>query len=397
VEDDTETVFIPESEYEPVYIQADVPPKNASGDYLDLYKKQKEQQEEQEAILGVTSMPMESEPYVGFCWKCAGSDHSPNNCMENRDMHWKDDTYDDLPNKKFKMEDNAYEPDKLNSFWDTFGGNDDEALDESESIKQEGKTKRPMSDQEWMKIEYEKWVVNSMVDPDSLQGYFNDNDEILAMMIAHRHRNDSDNNLFGSEVLSCSTFRSGADDDEQRNLKTQKREDSDYEFLEERDDYDEYLVVMEDDANIAEEESNDGEWDYWLVNTGATTTIDTTLKGMGDIDLKSKGEDTVKVGNGKQLAVKMQGGLRMLTKHGSKIMLNNTGVIPGFTKKIISGARLTTKGNKLIIGSNEAHIENPEEIQVPLVHSYDNMWYLQAKSIHVGDQNFNLDGQPTTR
>jgi hypothetical protein len=255
-----------------------------------------------------------------------------------------------------------------------------------------------MSDQEWMKIEYEKWVVNSMVDLDSLQGYFNDNDEILAMMIAHRHENDSDNNLFGSEVLSCSTFRSGADDDEQRNLKTQKREDSDYEFLEERDNYDECLVVMEDDANIAEEESDDGEWDYWLVNTGATTTIDTTSRGMGDVDLKSKGEDTVKVGNGKQLTVKMQGGLRMLlTKHGSKIMLNNMGVIPGFTKKIISGARLTTKGNKLIIGSNEAHIENPEEIQVPLVHRYDNMWYLQAKSIHVGDQNFNLNGQPTTR
>lgn len=45
-------------------------------------------------------------------------------------MHWKDDTYDDLPNKKLKMEDNAYESDKLNSFWDTFGGNDDEALEE---------------------------------------------------------------------------------------------------------------------------------------------------------------------------------------------------------------------------------------------------------------------------
>lgn len=61
VEDDTETV-IPESKYEPVYIQADVPPKNASGDYLEWYKKQKEQ-EEQEAILGVTSMPMET-----ICW-----------------------------------------------------------------------------------------------------------------------------------------------------------------------------------------------------------------------------------------------------------------------------------------------------------------------------------------
>jgi hypothetical protein len=69
-----------------------------------------------------------------------------------------------------------------------------------------------------------------------------------------------------------------------------------------------------------------------------------------------------------------------VTEENAIFELENTGVIPVFAKKIISGGRLLEKGNKIVMEGKESFIENKQGHRLKLVRRPDGMLYLKAKS-----------------
>jgi hypothetical protein len=118
-----------------------------------------------------------------------------------------------------------------------------------------------------------------------------------------------------------------------------------------------------------------------LVDSGATTTVGKTSNGM-EIVPTGNVTDLIKVGSGKQVKVEARGIRALETKDGSHLTLHHVAVVTGFTKKIISAARLATNGNRVVIGYNESYTENPSGKRIFLIKKADNMWYLKAKSVN---------------
>jgi hypothetical protein len=115
------------------------------------------------------------------------------------------------------------------------------------------------------------------------------------------------------------------------------------------------------------------------VDSGSTTHIDLTTEGMIDVIEMEKGEDQVRVGNKKWVEVVARRTRRLLTEDNAIFDLENTGVIPIFAKKIISGGQLLEKGNKIIMDGKDSFIENKQGQRLKLMRRPDGMLYLKAK------------------
>jgi hypothetical protein len=155
----------------------------------------------------------------------------------------------------------------------------------------------------------------------------------------------------------------------------------------------EALLVREEVVN------NNNEWTYWLVDSGSTTHIDLTTEGMIDVIEMEKGEDQVRVRNKKWVEVVARGTRRLLTEDNAIFELKNTGVIPIFAKKIISGGRLLEKGNKIIMDGKDSFIENKQGQRLKLMRHPDGMLYLKAKVLYGNkrEQVNNIDEENKTK
>jgi hypothetical protein len=130
-------------------------------------------------------------------------------------------------------ESNKY--DKLDSFFDSFGGEDVNSLDESESLKQKAKP----SDEdvpEWADYEF--------------TGEFNFKNKETEEMVDNKCKEED------SVSVSVSLI----------------------------------LIGKTDNSLHVREEDNNG-WTYWLLNSGSTTHIDLSSEGMIDMTRMEKEED----------------------------------------------------------------------------------------------------------
>jgi hypothetical protein len=223
---------------------------------------------------------------------------------------------------------NAY--DKLDSFFDRFGGEDSNSLDESEGfkiVKEENDDAMP----EWANAEF--------------NGEFVFKEELDVV-------GDTVEGPNVSESIEESTM-----------VTVGIRQEA--------------LLVRDEVLNRDKDE-----WTYWLVDSGSTTHIDLTTEGMIDVVEMENGEDQVRVGNKKWVEVVARGTRRLLTEDNAIFELENTGVIPIFAKKIISGGRLIEKGNKIIMDGKDSFIENKQGQRLKLMRRPDGMLYLKAKILY---------------
>jgi hypothetical protein len=178
-------------------------------------------------------------------------------------------------------------------------------------------------------------------------------------------------------------FKFKTDQEEESNIKNEIKNNSNNPF-ESDDELALVSIGSRQEVLLAREESlqHSDEWSYWLVDSGSTTHIDLTTEGMIDVMKLEKGEDQVRVGNKKWVDVIARGTRRLVTEENAIFELENTGVIPVFAKKIISGGRLLEKGNKIVMEGKESFIENKQGHRLKLVRRPDGMLYLKAKIVN---------------
>jgi hypothetical protein len=339
----------------------------------------------------------------------------------------------------------VYDSEEFIGFFDDFGGDDFSLLDESEDVKPK-KSKKPKHDNEEgeLRRKYQKAfdsLQNAMeVMEDKWQGisptsiYYSDeseddsscqvswatgmNTEIAIENGEHdwvifkkkqarlRHVGNKLQEFLSNikqDYSDCSPdpFENDSDpyveyyqgyygdeedtNDEEQSLPTEicfAIEESDVQDETDLEDWDEFENQEISIINEVQLADDDEEWDYWLVDSGATTTVDKTSAGMEIVPTGSV-KDLIKVGNGKQVKVEARGIRGLKTEDGSHLTLYNVAVVPGFTKKIISAARLAINRNRVMIGQEESYIENPSGKRIYLFKKPDNMWYLKAKSVCV--------------
>jgi hypothetical protein len=210
-------------------------------------------------------------------------------------------------------ESNEY--DKLDSFFDSFGGEEANGLDESESVEQ--KTKASDDDvPEWADYEF--------------TGEFDFKNEETEEMINSKYKEED------SVAVSL-------------------------------------VSIGETDNNLHVREEDNNGWTYWLLDAGLTTHIDLSSEGMIDMMRMEKGEDQVRVGNKKFVDAVARGTRRLVTEEKLTFDLENTEVIPAFAKKIISGTKLNEKGNRIVMDGKDSYIENGRGQRVKLIRRPDGM------------------------
>jgi hypothetical protein len=136
---------------------------------------------------------------------------------------------------------NAY--DKLDSFFDHFGGEDDDILDESEGFKTPKQTNN-LETPEWADAEFKGEFTFK-------QGFKDGKGNTV-----------EENNSKSIDCVGESTM---------------------------------VTVGIHQEALLVKDEviNREEEWTYWLVDLGSTTHIDLTMEGMVDVVKMEKGEDQV--------------------------------------------------------------------------------------------------------